>query len=152
MVECARLESACFRKGTGGSNPSLSASFLRLAGDIEKLGCRLSQPREGETDKSFVVPRFKNLTGALSGTSPLRLRLPGIRIRKNFLSLKQRPPPQNPRPSSDRSDAQGIHGSLGDQARNKWRALLRRIPRRDGGDAVGRSRFSRPKIILLFGV
>ena len=29
MVECARLESACFRKGTGGSNPSLSASFFQ---------------------------------------------------------------------------------------------------------------------------
>jgi hypothetical protein len=30
-------------------------------------------------------------------------------------------------------------------------ALLRRIPRRDCGDAVGRSRLSRPKIILFFG-
>ena len=123
MVECARLESACFRKGTGGSNPSLSASFLRLAGGNEKLGCRLSQPREGETDKSFFVPRFKNLTGALSGgTTPFRLRLPGVRIRKNFLSLKQSPPPQNPRSSSARSDAQGIRGSLGGKARNEWRA------------------------------
>ena len=27
VVECARLESACFRKGTGGSNPSLSAIY-----------------------------------------------------------------------------------------------------------------------------
>ncbi len=40
MVEGARLESVCIRKGTEGSNPSLSAILFLLKGliDVFKVG------------------------------------------------------------------------------------------------------------------
>ena len=64
MVEGARLESVCRGNSTEGSNPSLSANFLRFAQSVKVLDVF------GARD----APR-----GASAGTSPVDHAIPQFR-------------------------------------------------------------------------
>ena len=58
MVEWARLESECARKGTKGSNPFLSAFFVRRLESVRRI-----KPPPLSTEKysasSFIVQRYE---------------------------------------------------------------------------------------------